>query len=72
MSKNRSFRPSDFTFRDIPVFIVIYIILSVLSVGFGLLVEQLPDMFRGILIGLAIGLVISLVIFRPSKTKSED
>ena len=51
MSKHRSFKPSDFSLRDIPGFIVAYIIISLFSIGLGLLIEALPEFWSGILVG---------------------
>ena len=51
MKEHKSFRPSDFSLRDIPGFGLIYIIIAVVLVGIGLLVEQFTDIWKGVLLG---------------------
>lgn len=65
MSEHRSFRPSDFSLLDIPGFIVAYLIISVVSVGLGLLLEGLPDFWRGLLLGGGLALMGSFLLSRP-------
>ena len=67
MKKHKSFRPSDFSLRDVPGFFAIYIVISLIFVAMGLIVEQIPDIWKGVLLGLGIGLSIALVILRPKK-----
>lgn len=71
-SRHRSFRPSDFGMRDLPLLIISFVILSVFSVGFGLLSEQLPESSRFAIFGLAagiwVGLAISKWISRPTRS----
>lgn len=55
MRKHRSFLPSDFTWRDIPVFVLGYLVIAALSVGLGLALESLPAFWRGLLGGLGLG-----------------
>ena len=60
MTEHRSFKPSDFSLRDVPGFIFGYLIISVLFVGLGLFFEGLPDFWRGLLLGGGLALVGSL------------
>lgn len=68
MSKHKSFKVSDASFRDIPGFIVGYILISIFAVGFGLLLDTLPTFWSGVLCGIGIGLFGALVLLN---TKSE-
>ena len=72
MNEQKSFRPSDFSLREIPGFIVIYIIISLVSVATGFIVEQLPDIWKGTLLGLGVGLIAALIILRPRTGKKTD
>jgi len=65
MTEHRSFRPSDFSLQDIPGFVVAYLIISVVSVGLGLLLAGLPDFWRGLLFGGGLALMGSFLLFRP-------
>lgn len=72
MNEQKSFRPSDFSLREIPGFIVIYIIISLVSVATGFIVEQLPDIWKGALLGLGVGLIAALIILRLRTGKKTD
>ena len=72
MNEQKSFRPSDFSLREIPGFIVIYFIISLVSVAMGIIVEQLPDIWKGALLGLGVGLIVALIILRPRTGKKTD
>lgn len=65
-SKHRSFRPSDFGMRDLPLLLISFLILSVFSVGFGLLSEQLPESSRFAIFGFAAGIWVGLAISKWS------
>lgn len=56
MSRHRSFLPSDFSLRDVPGFLVAYLLLSAACVAAGFFMEQLPPFWRGTLWGASIGL----------------
>ncbi len=62
MTEQESFRPSDFSLRDIPGFIVVYLIISATSVALGLLVEQLPNFWNGVLLGVGGGMLVSFLL----------
>lgn len=64
MNKHRSFRASDFSLRDIPGFLVVYGIIAVFSVFLGLIVEGLPDFWRGALFGAGITMTVSCFLMR--------
>lgn len=52
MNQTRSFRPSDFTFRELPgLLIPAFLILSAFSVGLGLLLESASPSWKGLLVG---------------------
>jgi hypothetical protein len=67
MNKLRSFVPSDFSLRDIPGFLVAYVIISAICVLAGLTLQALPPFWRGTLCGLGIGLFGALILLRDSK-----
>jgi hypothetical protein len=62
MSKHRSFLLSDFSLRDVPAAIVVYVILAAICVLAGLLLEALPPFWRGLLSGMGLGLCIALIL----------
>jgi membrane associated rhomboid family serine protease len=70
MAKHESFKPSDFRLRDIPGFLVIYLIISIVSVVLGLALETLADLWRGLIGGLGIGLALALLVLAPSRKRS--
>lgn len=67
MSKHRSFVPSDFSLRDIPGFLVAYVIISAICVLAGLVLQAIPLFWGGMLCGLGIGLLGALILLRDSK-----
>ena len=69
MNKHRSFMPSDFrfSFRFMFLFLVVFIVLSVISIGLGLMVETIPEFWRGFLCGVGLGLLIPSVLLFPKK-----
>lgn len=67
MRKHRSFVPSDFSLRDIPGFLVAYVIISATCVLAGLTLQALPPFWGGLLCGLGIGFIGALSLLRDSK-----
>jgi hypothetical protein len=67
MSKHRSFVPSDFSFRDLPGFLVAYVIVSAICVLAGLTLQALPPYWGGLLCGLGIGFIGALILLRNRK-----
>ena len=71
MSDPKPFRPSDFSLRDIPGFVIVYLVISVASVGLGLLLERMPEFWRGFLFGGGLALMGALILFGPKPRKIE-
>ena len=67
MSDPKSFRPSDFSLRDIPGFIVVYLIFSAAAVGLGLLLEAMPEFWRGVLLGGGLASIGAFLFFGPRR-----
>jgi len=67
MSEHRSFVPRDFSLRDIPGFLVGYVILSAICVLVGLTIEGLPPFWGGVLCGLGIGFLGALLLLREKQ-----
>jgi hypothetical protein len=67
MTEQRSFRVSDFSLRDVPGFLVVYIIVAAICVLLGLFLEALPGFWRGLVVGAGLGLFAALVLLYPSK-----
>ena len=67
MSEHKSFRVSDFSLRDIPWAVAAYIIISLLSIGLGLVLESLPSFWSGLLLGAGGALLIAYLLLRPVK-----
>ena len=67
MSKHRSFRPSDFSLRDIPLLLVSYIIISLLCILCGLFLELFSPFVRGLLLGLGLGCMGALFLLRDKR-----
>ena len=67
MTRHRPFRPSDFSLRDIPGFLVGYVIISTICVVGGLLLETLPPFGRGVLLGLGMGFFGALFLLRKKR-----
>ena len=68
LTTHRSFLLSDFSLRDVPAAIVVYVIVSAICVLAGLTVESVPPFWRGLLsgvgLGLCGGLILSILIHR--------
>ena len=62
MKKHRSFLLSDFSLRDVPAAIVVYVILAAICVLAGLVLETLPPFWRGLLSGMGFGLCGALML----------
>ena len=71
MNKHRSFRATDISLRDIPGFLVAYVIISIISVLLGILVEQMSDFWRGTLVGAGGAMAVSYFLMRP-RQKTDD
>lgn len=67
MKMHRSFIPSDFSSRDTFQFLIIYIVISAICVGVGLLFETITEFWRGLLCGIGLGLSVPLILFYPKK-----
>ncbi len=67
MAKHRSFKPSDFSLRDLPGFLAIYIVAALLSVGFGLFVQNIPEFWSGLFSGVGFGFLGALALLYPVK-----
>jgi hypothetical protein len=67
MTEHRSFRISDFSLRDLPWVVAAYLIISLFSIGLGVLLESLPKFWSGLLLGAGCGFLASFFLFRPVK-----
>ena len=67
MKKSRSFVPSDFSFRDTPYFLMVYLVASVICIGVGLAIESIPSFCRGLLSGVGLGFLGALALLRRGK-----
>ena len=69
VNQSKSFRPTDFSLRDVPGFLIAYVILSALFVVGGLVVPLLPPFVNGALFGFGIGLfaTMKLVCAKPKE-----
>lgn len=67
MSEHRSFVPIDFSLRDIPGFLVAYVIISAIAVVVGVTIEALPVFWGGTLCGMGIGLFVALFLLGERK-----
>jgi len=72
MSKHRSFRPSDFSLRDTPYFLMVCLVASPICVGVGLAIESIPSFWRGLLSGVGLGFSIALILLHPEKEVDVD
>jgi hypothetical protein len=76
MSKHRTFLLSDFSLRDVPGAIAVYVILSAICVWAGLTLESLPPFWRGLLSGMGLGLcgvlILLTLIHRRQKIDTTD
>lgn len=71
MSEHRSFAPSDFSLRDVPGFLVAYVMFSALCILAGLLTDAIPPFWGGLLCGLGIGFIGAFILLRKS-SKATD
>ena len=66
MKKTKSFVAADFSISDIPSFIIVFAILSVLCVSAGFVFQSIPPWFDGklppFLYGMACGFVVGLLL----------
>jgi hypothetical protein len=60
-SKIKSFRVSDFTFRDLPWGVLAFLVLAIFAVGLGSLMEIFPTSIRWGCLGFAGGLYFGFV-----------
>lgn len=67
MTEQRSFVASDFSLRDIPEFLIVYVIVSAMCVLAGLTLEALPPFWGGVLCGSGIGFLGALALFRSKR-----
>jgi len=67
MNKHRSFVPSDFSLRELPGFLVVYVVISAVFVLVGLASQALPPFWRGTLLGVGLGFAGALVLLRERK-----
>ncbi len=72
MNKHESFAISDFSLRDIPVFLIGYGIISVVCVLAGFILQILPPFWSGVLCGLGIGLLGALILLPNRKETAID
>lgn len=72
MSKHRSFVPSDFSLRDVPIFLVAYVIMSAVCVFAGLAIQALPPWWGGMLCGVGLGFCAALLLLRDKPVKAMD
>lgn len=63
----RSFRPSDFSWRDLPYLAAAFLVLSVIAVGSGLLLESFPVIWIGLTAGSGIALTLLYLRFGRGK-----
>lgn len=67
MSRHRSFLPSDFSLRDVPGFLVAYLLMSAACVAAGVFLERLPPFWQGILCGAGLGLAAGAWLSLPRR-----
>ncbi|MEO2036325.1 MAG: hypothetical protein ABGZ35_29985 [Planctomycetaceae bacterium] len=67
MGKHRSFKPSDFSLRDLSGFLVAYVIISAISVLAGLALPAIPPFWGGLLCGVGIGFLGALLLLYQKK-----
>jgi hypothetical protein len=60
MNPPKSFVPSDFSVREIPGFLLCYVVISVICVAGGLVLQALPPFWGGSVFGFGIGLLASM------------
>jgi hypothetical protein len=62
MTKHRSFLLGDFSLREAPGAIAVYVILSAICVLAGLTLESVPPFWRGLLGGIGLGFCSALIL----------
>jgi hypothetical protein len=76
MTKHRTFLLSDFSLRDVPGAIVVYVIVAAICVLAGLALESVPPFWRGLLSGVGLGLCGALILltllYRRQKIDTTD
>jgi 4-hydroxybenzoate polyprenyltransferase len=72
MSKHRSFVPSDFSLRDVPIFLVAYVTMSAVCVFAGLAIQALPPWWGGMLCGLGLGFCAAIMLRRDKPMITRD
>ena len=70
--RHRSFLVSDFSMRDIPFALLAFIIISVASVVFGLVVESLSSFWRGYVWGIVTTYFAMSIVREISSTKPDN
>jgi hypothetical protein len=70
--RHRSFVPSDFSMRDISFMLLVFIIISVVSVVLGLFVESLFSFWRGYLWGIVTTILAVAILRQMLKTWPTD
>lgn len=69
MSERRKSNPRYLSLRDMPGAVAAYAIISAVCVGLGLLVEELPEFWRGVLFGGGLGLMGAYLLLAPKPRK---
>jgi hypothetical protein len=67
MTEHKSFRISDFSLRDVPWAVAAYLIISLFSIGLGVLLESLSEFWSGLLLGAGCAFLASYFLLRPAK-----
>ncbi len=67
MTEQRSFVASDFSLRDVPGFLIVYVIVSAMCVVAGLTLEALPKFWGGVVCGIGIGFLGALALLRSKR-----
>jgi len=70
MKSHSSFKITDIKKSEFPGIMVIFFVISVLSVAMGLLMERLPDIVQGLIIGLGLGWMLGLMIYLYGKKET--
>lgn len=72
MSEHKSFEPSDFSLTDLPGFIAIYFVISAAAIALGLLLESIPQFWKGFLVGIGFSLVAAFFLLTPKKKSTAE
>ena len=72
MTHHRSFRISDFSLWDVPRAVAAYLIISLFSIGVGVLLESLPEFWRGVLLGGGCSFLLTCYLLLGPATKEVD